>query len=77
MKVRQAINWLNELSTEDEILVSWYQKEDFEQDGEALSQEVWSKAITLVNDYSSDELRILLEYAIDKAKTMLKESAIK
>jgi hypothetical protein len=68
MKVKDALALLNELPLEAEICAQWYEKEDMEREGEQLSDEVWSKALRLMDKWEISDLRYLLDDAISQVK---------
>ena len=68
MKVKDALEILNELPLEAEICAQWYEKEDMEREGELLSDEVWSKALRLMDKWEISDLRYLLDDAISQVK---------
>jgi hypothetical protein len=68
VKVKDALEILNELPLEAEICAQWYEKEDMEREGELLSDEVWSKALRLMDKWEISDLRYLLDDAISQVK---------
>ena len=69
MKVKDALAILNELPLEAEICAQWYEKEDMERAGdEPLSDEVWSKALRLMDKWDLSDLRYMLDDAISQVK---------
>jgi hypothetical protein len=69
MKVKDALAMLNELPLDAEICAQWYEKEDMEIEGkEPLSDEVWSKAIRLMDKWDLSDLRYMLDDAISQVK---------
>jgi len=68
MKVKDALALLNELPLEAEICAQWYEKEDMEREGEPLSDEVWSKALRLMDKWELSDLRYMLDDAISQVK---------
>ena len=69
MKVKDALALMNELPLEAEICAQWYEKEDMERLGdEPLSDEVWSKALRLMDKWDLSDLRYLLDDAISQVK---------
>jgi hypothetical protein len=68
VKVKDALALLNELPLEAEICAQWYEKEDMEREGEPLSDEVWSKALRLMDKWEISDLRYLLDDAISQVK---------
>jgi hypothetical protein len=69
MKVKDALAMLNELPLDAEICAQWYEKEDMEREGEEpLSDEVWSKAIRLMDKWDLSDLRYMLDDAISQVK---------
>jgi hypothetical protein len=69
MKVKDALALLNELPLEAEICAQWYEKEDMEYSkDEPISDEVWSKALRLMDKWEISDLRYLLEDAISQVK---------
>ena len=68
MKVKEALELLNELPLEAEICAQWYSKEDVERDGETISEEVWIKANRIIDRWSFSEFIELIEQAVEEAK---------
>jgi hypothetical protein len=74
MKVKHALEMLNQLPLESEICIEWYEKEDMEYKGELLSDEVWSKALHLMDKWSElSDLHDSLRGAILEAQSNLKK----
>jgi len=68
MKVKHALEMLNELPLEAEICAQWYEKDDMENADEPISEEVWSEALRLMDKYDLSDMRYILEGAIAQAK---------
>ena len=68
MKVKEALALLNELPPEAEICAQWYEKEDLEYGDEKISDEVWTKALRLMDKWEASDLRELLDEALHQAK---------
>jgi hypothetical protein len=72
MKVKQAIELLQELPLDAEICAQWYEKEDLIGcTVEPMSDELWHEALRIMEKWECSELRELLEEAIYKAKNNL------
>jgi hypothetical protein len=68
MKVKDALALLNELPLEAEICAQWYEKEDMGYGDEPISDEVWSKALRLIDKWDLSDLRYLLDDAISQVR---------
>ena len=69
MKVKDALQLLNDLPLESEICIEWYEKEHLEYGDETISNEVWSKALHLMDKWSEmSDLHDSLKSAILEAK---------
>lgn len=69
MKVKDALTLLNDLPLEAEICAQWYEKEDMEYSkDEPISDEVWTKALRLMDKWEASDLRELLDEALHQAK---------
>jgi hypothetical protein len=73
MKVKNALELLNELPLEAEICAQWYEKEDMVMSDEPISDEIWSEALNIMDKWECSDLRELLGEALFQAKTNLKE----
>lgn len=68
MKVRDAMELLNELPEDAEICAQWYTREDVEGEGDPISEEVWIKANRLMDGWSFSEFIELIEQAVEEAR---------
>ena len=73
MKVKNALELLNELPLEAEICAQWYEKEDMVRSDEPISDEIWSAALLLMDKWECSDLRELLDEALLQAKRNIKE----
>ena len=74
MKVKDALELLNNLPLEAEICAQWYEKEDMEYSGDKpLSDEVWGEANRLMDKWELTDLRYQLDDAIAQAKRNLEK----
>ena len=73
MKVKNALELLNDLPLEAEICAQWYEKEDMEYGDETISNEVWSEANRLMDKWELTDLRYQLDDAIAQAKRNLEK----
>jgi hypothetical protein len=74
MKVKNALELLNELPLEAVICIQWFDQEDMTKDGEDLTTEVWELANAVFDRYQNNiEMYYALEEAIDEAKQRLTE----
>jgi hypothetical protein len=74
MKVKNALELLNDLPLEAEICAQWYEKEDMEYSGdEPISNELWSEANRLMDKWEITDLRYQLDDAIAQAKRNLEK----
>ena len=76
MKVKHALELLNELPLEAEICAQWYEKEDMEySEDEPISDDVWSEANRLMDKLEITDLRYYLDDAIAQARKNLEVKA--
>lgn len=73
MKVKNALELLNDLPLEAEICAQWYEKEDMVRSDEPISDEIWSEALNIMDKWECSDLRELLDEALLQAKRNLKE----
>jgi len=72
MKVKNALELLNDLPLEAEICAQWYEKEDMVMSDEPISDELWSEALNVMDKWECSDLRELLQEALFQAKRNLK-----
>ena len=72
MKVKNALELLNDLPLEAEICAQWYEKEDMVMGDEPISDELWSEALNVMDKWECSDLRELLQEALFQAKRNLK-----
>ena len=73
MKVKNALELLNDLPLEAEICAQWYEKEDMVMGDEPISDELWSEALGIMDKWECSDLRELLDEALLQAERNIKE----
>jgi hypothetical protein len=77
MKVKDALEILNDLPLEAEICAQWYEKDDIEKDGLPISDEVWTIANRILDKLDLSDMRYQVEDAVIMAQERLKTGEIK
>jgi hypothetical protein len=69
MKVKHALQLLNDLPLESEICIEWYEKKHMQYGDEIISDEVWSNALNLMDKWSElSDLYDSIREAISEVK---------
>jgi ribosome-associated translation inhibitor RaiA len=75
MIVAEAIKLLQELDPDSVIAGNWYTQEDLEKYGvdneDTLTEKVWTKAVSIFENYEFQDMYYALEQAIDEAENQL------
>lgn len=73
MKVKHALELLNQLPKNEEICAQWFTKEDMEKYPDTLSKQVWLEANRLFDKWEETDMYYALEEAIYQAQNNLKK----